>query len=89
VFATSIHFHPSLIFAGKARSLQSELCPVRGSTLVGTSLASKYQARVELTHLANTLAFYTATITAIKSFIVQAPGIIVIKTFTAVIYKSS
>ncbi len=86
MFATSIHFHLSLIFAGKARSLQSELCPVRGST----NLASKYKARVELTNRANTLAFYdTATITAIKIFKVQAPGVIVIKTFTAVIYQNS
>ncbi len=35
----------------------------------------------------NTLAYYdTAKITAVKSFIVQAPGINVKKIFTAVIY---
>ncbi len=37
--------------------------------------------------VANTLAYYyTATITAVKSFIVQAPGANVIKLFTVVIY---
>ena len=40
--------------------------------------------------VANTLAYYdTATITAVKSFIVQAPGANVIKLFTAVIYCHS
>jgi hypothetical protein len=40
--------------------------------------------------VANTLAYYdTATITAVKSFIVQAPGVNPIKLFTAVIYKFS
>jgi hypothetical protein len=41
--------------------------------------------------VANTLAYYvTATITAVKSFIVQAPvGPIVIKLFTTVNYKYS
>ncbi len=40
--------------------------------------------------VANTLAYYdTATITAIKSFIVQALGANVIKLFTAVIYEFS
>jgi hypothetical protein len=37
--------------------------------------------------VANTLAYYdTATITAVKSFIVQAPGACIIKLITAVIY---
>jgi len=40
--------------------------------------------------VANTLAYYyTATITAVKSFIVQAPGANVIKHFTLVIYCRS
>ena len=40
--------------------------------------------------MANTLAYYDmATINAIKSFIVQAPGANVIKLFTAVIYHHS
>ncbi len=38
--------------------------------------------------MANTLAYYdTTTITAVKSFIVQAPGANVIKLFKAVVYK--
>ncbi len=37
--------------------------------------------------MANTLAYYdTAIITAVKSFIVQAPGDNVMKPFTAIIY---
>ena len=40
MFAAAIHFHTSLIFSGKARSLPFEWSPVRGSTLVGSSLAS-------------------------------------------------
>ncbi len=37
--------------------------------------------------VANTLAYYiTATITTVKSFIVQDPGANVIKLFTGVIY---
>ncbi len=60
----------SLIFAGKARSLPLEWNPVKGSTLVGSSRVTKYWTRVEV---ANTLAYYyTATITAVKSFIAQA-----------------
>jgi hypothetical protein len=42
VFATAIHFHPRLIFAGKARKLLLKGRPVRCSTLVGSSLACKY-----------------------------------------------
>ncbi len=40
--------------------------------------------------VANTLAYYvTATITAVKSFIVQAPGENIIKLFRSVIYGFS
>ncbi len=36
--------------------------------------------------MANTLAYYDmATITAVKSFLVQAPGVFTIKLFTSVI----
>ncbi len=56
---TFSHFHPSLLFIVEARSLPLEGSPIRGSTLA----------------LPNTLAYYdTATITAVKSFTVQAPG---------------
>jgi hypothetical protein len=48
VFVTSIHFHPSLIFVGNARSLPLEWSSIRGSTLVGSSLACKYKTRVEV-----------------------------------------
>ncbi len=43
---------------------------------MGSRLASKYLARVEIIAVANILAYYdAATITAVKSFIVQAPGL--------------
>ncbi len=42
VFATSIHFHRSLIFVGKARSFPFEIASARGFILVGSSLARKY-----------------------------------------------
>jgi hypothetical protein len=42
LFATAIHFHPSLLYVGKARSLPLEKSPVRGSTQVGFSIACKY-----------------------------------------------
>jgi hypothetical protein len=36
------HFHPSLIFAGKSRSLLIERSVIKGSTWVGSILACKY-----------------------------------------------
>jgi hypothetical protein len=40
--------------------------------------------------VANAMAYYdTATITAVKSFIVQAPGVCTIKLFTVVMYGFS
>ena len=91
MFATAIHFHLSLIFAGKARSLPLEwgFCKVfhSGSLLV---LPTNIRLGLQSIKVANTLAYYdTAIITAIKSFIVQAPGASVKKLFTAVIYKLS
>ncbi len=63
MFATTIHFHTSLIFAGKSRS--------RGSTLVGFSLAPLPPNTWPLT---NALAYLITTkITAVKSLIIQAP----------------
>jgi hypothetical protein len=41
VFATSIHFHPSLIVLGKARSLPLDCSPVRGSTLVALPIITR------------------------------------------------
>ncbi len=46
MFATAIHFYPSLIFSGKAKLTEWSL--TRGSTLVGTSLCCKYQIRLEV-----------------------------------------
>jgi hypothetical protein len=36
VLAAAIYFHPSLIFAGKARSLPLQWIPIRCSTLTGS-----------------------------------------------------
>jgi hypothetical protein len=62
------------MFVGKARNIALNWGPVRGSTLVGFSLARKFYARVgKLMELANTLVYYEkATITEIKCFFVQA-----------------
>jgi hypothetical protein len=68
VFVTVIHFHPSLIFVGKARRFTF----VWSYTPVGSSLARKYKTRMEVNR--NTVANYdTATNTKLTSFIVQAP----------------
>ncbi len=70
-FCHFLSLPPGLIFIGKTRRPLLAQSPVWGSTLVSPSLAPKYQITVEV---ANTLAYYDkATITAIKSFIVQAP----------------
>ncbi len=52
MFAVVNHFRPSLISAGK---LSLESCSLRGSTLVGSSLACIYLTRFDVT---NTLAYY-------------------------------
>jgi hypothetical protein len=58
VFATSIHFHPNSMFVGKVVSLLLACNQIRGSTLVGSSLAHKYQIREEVNGSSNTLAYY-------------------------------
>jgi hypothetical protein len=67
VFGNISHSHPSLIFAGRAGSQTLLFNPMRGSTLVSSTLAHKYCNRVTV---ANTLAYYD---TAVKGFIVSAP----------------
>ncbi len=65
MFATSIHFHSSLIFLGKARNMPLEQSRVKGSILVS------FSTMVEKLTVANSLAYYdTAAIAAVKSFIV-------------------
>jgi hypothetical protein len=79
-----IHFRPSLIFVAKARSLPQEWNPLKGSALEGSSLAWKYQTRVEV---GNTIAYYDmVSITNVKCFIVKATETNCIKVITAVIY---
>ncbi len=72
MFATTYPVHPSLIFAGKAGSLES--CKVIHS---GRLLALPKNIRLgrKGMEVAKTLAYYsTATITIVKSFIVQVLG---------------
>jgi hypothetical protein len=52
MFVAISHFHPSLIFASKSRSLYLEWSRVRGVP----SLAFKYQTRLKVTDSDNTLA---------------------------------
>ncbi len=68
MFATAIHLHPSLIFAGKAGTYQS-------GAPYGTPLFARYYyTRVEVNGSGKRSTYYdTATITAIISFMVQAP----------------
>ncbi len=49
VFVAVSRFHPSLLLAGKASRLQPSLCSaIRSSTRVGSSIASKRYAMVEV-----------------------------------------
>ncbi len=77
MFATAIHFHLSIIFAGKDRSLPLEWSFVRCSTLVVFPvLPTNVRLGWKSMQVANTLAYYyTAIITTVKSFILQAPGV--------------
>jgi hypothetical protein len=76
------YFDPSQIFVSKDRSLPYEQSLVIGSTLVGSSLAFKYHNWVEVTTVANTIAYYNmASITALKGLMVQAAGVSFIKLF--------
>ncbi len=87
MFAISIHFHRSLIFVGKARSLP-ECGHLMG--LHSNANLQAFPAHIRLGWMreavANTVAYYvTATITAVKCFIVQAPaGTNVIKHFFSI-----
>ncbi len=85
MFATAIHIHFSLIFAGKVRSLPLEWSFGSGGLHV---LPTKIRLGWKSVQVANTLAYYdTLIITAVKSFIDQAPGSSIIKRITAVIYR--
>ncbi len=51
MFANVSCFQPSLIFRGKARSQPLDLSPIRGSTLVSSSLACRCHPRVAVTDI--------------------------------------
>jgi hypothetical protein len=64
------------MFAGKARGLPQSGAPERCFTRVGSSLSCKHATRMETLARENTLAYYkNPLITAVKSFIAQAPGL--------------
>ncbi len=72
MFATAIHLHPSLIFAGKARAYYKNGVLWSAPRLV---LPTNVGLEWKWMDVSNTLAYYdTASSIAIKSFIVQAPG---------------
>ncbi len=74
MFASPIHFKPSLIFEDKARSPPLDWGLIRASALVGQSLNLNVRLGWKLMALTNTLAYFNAeTITAAKSCIVHAP----------------
>jgi hypothetical protein len=77
-----------ITFAGKAGAYQSEsLVGLNSNSWLPAVPAKIRQERKWLT-VANTLAYYnTATITAVKSIIGQAPGAFTVKLFTDVIYE--
>ncbi len=73
MFVTISCFHPSLIFAGKAKSLPLREAPFGDYIMVGLSLALKYYIRIVLTF--NSLAYNTTKlITAVKRFYGSGPG---------------
>ncbi len=78
MFSKVSHFHPRIIFRGKCGSQPLELSPIRGSTLVSSSLACKCYPRVEVTDFRkhSSLLQYGKN-TAVKYVIVQALGVFV------------
>ncbi len=44
----NVSYYPSLMISGKARSLPFDWNAIRGSTLVGSNFACKYQIRVNI-----------------------------------------
>ncbi len=77
MFATVGHFHPSLAFFVKAGAYQTRVKPLKGPHANGKLLGLTENIKLEWKWMAvaNTLAYYdTATITAVKSIIVQASG---------------
>ncbi len=73
MFATTVHFHPSLIFADKARAYLSNPHHDGNGRLI--ALPANITVGWKLIAVTNTLAYFnTATIASVKSFIVQDPG---------------
>ncbi len=71
------------MFVGKARRLSLDWSPVRCSALLSSSLALKYWSRGKVNDVANALAYYdTPKNPAVKRFILQAPGVNIIKLFS-------
>jgi hypothetical protein len=56
-FATDIHFHPSLLFAVKARTLTLKCSLSASSTWVGSNFGCQYQTNAEVIAVTNTPAY--------------------------------
>ncbi len=75
MLTTAIQSHPILIFAGKVPTIRVEFCKVLHSGRLQV-FPTNIRLDWKWVEVANTLAYYdTATITAVKSFIVQAPEV--------------
>ncbi len=85
IMTTDIHFHPSLIFLSKARSLPLAWIPYRTLLWKPTRVAALFvnnRLGWEWMAATNTLAYYD---TAVKLFIAQGSGISTNKRFNAVV----
>jgi hypothetical protein len=83
VFATAVHFHPSLIFAGKAGANQMEPFMGLHSNVKLLAIPKTWERlRWKWMAVANTLAYYNkATFASVKSLIAQPPGTSIYKYF--------
>jgi hypothetical protein len=76
VFASVSHFHRSLVLESKAGAYHSGALNSTLFLKLAYSLARNIRLEWKWLTLTNTLAYYnTARITAVKSFIVEAPGV--------------
>ncbi len=74
MFAAVCHFHPSIIFESKLENIPLDSSSLRDSALVSPTHAWNIRLGLKWIAVANALAYYhMARITAVKSFIVQAP----------------
>ncbi len=89
MFATAVHFHPSLIFASNAGGYQSEAPYENPLYCYATSLARKYLAKVELNGSGKqSRLFCNGNNYVRKIFYSTVPGI-TLQLITSIIHKVS